>query len=296
MERLRTLTRFWNWLPAFRAVGETSHLPTAAQALQLSPSSLSRSLKQLESCLGCQLFRRANRRLELTQEGERLLAALRDAMRTVHEATVEIQGRLLWGTLHVLSGGVATSAWVLPALLELREQHPELTPELSTDSTDVVPRLLKGQLDIAFTSDHLTHPKLRTETLGVLHAGVYCGPPHPLHARPEVTLDDVLASDFVAPPPTVIGTPHDGWPESLERRVVARVDRMRLGAEACLAAPVLAVLPDLVAEQFGRGELRRLPLDVVSGAPVYAVLRPPIGQVTGAEVLLEAVTARASGG
>jgi len=288
VERLRTIARFWNWLPAFRAIGETSHLPSAAAALHLSPSALSRSLQQLETSLGRGLFRRTNRRLELTHEGEHFLASLRDAMRIVHEATLAIQSKLLWGALRVSSTGVATSEWVLPALLELRDLHPDLAPDLRTNLTDVPPQLLQRQLDIAFASKHLSHPRLRTEKLGVAHAGVYCGPAHTLSSKRQVTLDDVLASDFVAPPPTDHGTPQDGWPETLERRVVVHVDRMRLGCEACLAMPLLAVLPDPVAERIGRGELRRLPIDVVPAAPVYAVLRPPIAQITAAEVLLDA--------
>jgi len=292
MERLRSIARFWNWLPAFRAVGETSHLPSAAASLQLRPSALSRSLQQLERSLGRSLFRRTNRRLELTVEGEHFLAALRDAMRIVHEAMLAIHDKQLWGTLRVASAGVATSAWVLPALLELRELHSELVPELRTNLVDVASPLLKGQLDISFASERTNHPRLRTENLGVAHAGVYCGPLHPLYSCQDVTLDDVVASDFVAPPPADRGTPHDGWPENLERRVVVHVDRMRLGCEACRTTPVLAVLPDLIAERVGRGELRRLPVDVVPAAPIYAVLRPPIGQVTAAEVLLDAVRAR----
>jgi DNA-binding transcriptional LysR family regulator len=292
VEHLRAIARFWSWLPAFRAVGETSHLPSAAALLYLSPSALSRSLQQLERSLGHSLFRRANRRLELTREGERFLAVLRDAMRMVHEATLAIQGKQLWGSLRVGSVGVATAAWVLPAILELREQHPELVPELVTDLTDATSRLLKGQLDIAFASQRLSHPRLRTEELGVAHAAVYCGPAHALYRRRSVTLAEVLASDFVGPPPNEAGAHQDGWPESLPRRVAVQVDRMQLCCEACLATPLLAVLPDLVADREGRGELRRLPLDVVPPTPVYAVLRPSIGNVTAAELMLEAVRAR----
>lgn len=292
MEHLRDITQFWNWLPAFRAIGETSHLPSAAAAVHLSPSALSRSLKQLENSLGRRLFRRASRRLELTLEGEQFLTSLREAMRIVHEASLTVQSRQLSGAVHVSSAGVATSAWVLPALLELQDPHPELILVLRTNVTDVVQGLLKGQLDIAFGSTRLSHPRLRTEKVGVAHAGVYCGPAHALHSKRRVTLDDLRECDFVAPPRNEHGLSKDGWPDELERRIVVHVDRMRLGCEACLARPLLGVFPDLVAEQVGRGELRRLPIDVVPEAPVFAVLRSPIAEVTAAEVVLDAVRAQ----
>src|SRR5262245_24932867 len=36
MDRAARLTELWSWLPAFRAVAETQHLPTAAAALHVS--------------------------------------------------------------------------------------------------------------------------------------------------------------------------------------------------------------------------------------------------------------------
>ena len=45
VHRVRTI---WSWLPAFRAVAEAEHLPTAAHELGIVPSSLSRTVKQIE--------------------------------------------------------------------------------------------------------------------------------------------------------------------------------------------------------------------------------------------------------
>ncbi|MDF1837995.1 MAG: LysR family transcriptional regulator [Planctomycetota bacterium] len=290
MERLRDISRFWNWLPAFRAVGETSHLRSAAEALHLSPSALSRSIKQLEQSLGRDLFRRTNRRLELTSEGQQLLTVLRDAMRMVHEASVSIGDETLRGNLQIASEGVATSGWVLPATLQMREQHPELNLELSTDLSDVIQRLLSGQLDIVFLSKRISHERLRTVELGQASAGVYCSSIHPLHGKRNVTLEQVLGHDFVAPGPDEAGAPIDGWPQTLARKVALQLDSMLLGCEACFARPFLIVLPELVAENLGRGKLRRLPIDIIPAAPIYSTLRPSLGETSAAEVLMEVVS------
>lgn len=289
MERLRDISAFWNWLPAFRAIGETCHLGSAAKALHLSPSALSRSLKQLEHSLGRDLFRRTNRRLELTSEGEHLLTVLREAMRMVHEASLVIGGDNLQGDLRIASEGVSTSGWVLPATLQMREQHPNLNLNLSTDLSDVVRRLLSGKLDIAFLSKRLSHPRLRTEELGLARAGVYCSSIHPLFSKPSTTLQEVLEHDFVAPPGDETGTPTDGWPQTTTRRIALQVDSMLLGCEACFAKPFLIVLPDLVADNLGRGKLRRLPVDIVPSAPLFATLRPPLAESTAAELLMDIV-------
>ena len=289
IERLRDISRFWNWLPAFRAVGETPHLPSAAKAVHLSPSALSRALRQLEKSLGRELFRRAHRRLELTGEGEVFLSALREAMRIVHEASLTVSGERMSGPLRIFSTGVATSAWVLPAALALRAEHPGLVPELTSDSKEAIPKLLTGRLDIAFLSRPIANPSLRTVMLARVGVGVYCGPSHPLHDRGELTLGELQACEFAAPAPDSDGAPQDGWPADLSRRVVIEADRMRLGCEAALAAPLLVVLPDLAAERLGRGRLHKLPLDIVPCVPVYAVLRLAIGREQPADVLLDRV-------
>ena len=42
------VSRIWNWLPVFRAVAETEHLPTASELLYVTPSALSRTIRLLE--------------------------------------------------------------------------------------------------------------------------------------------------------------------------------------------------------------------------------------------------------
>ena len=70
MERLRRVARLWSWLPAFRAVGETQHLPTASEHLLVTAPALSRAVRLLEKDVGRELFRRTGRRIELNDNGE----------------------------------------------------------------------------------------------------------------------------------------------------------------------------------------------------------------------------------
>ena len=52
----RRVNQIWNWLPAFRVVAETQHLPTASKEAHLSASALSRAVKLVEEQLDRQLF------------------------------------------------------------------------------------------------------------------------------------------------------------------------------------------------------------------------------------------------
>ncbi len=288
MELLCRLAELWSWLPAFRAVAETQHLPSAAKELATSASALSRAVGLLEANLGTRLFRRVGRRLELNEAGERFLASIRDAMRLAHEAVLTVRSEQLVGTVNIASGGMMTSAYVVPALAALRRQHARLFPKVDSDTGTVVPRLLKGTLDVAFLSEPVQHSNLTTRHLGAASAGVYCGRGHPLHSRRRVGMDEVLEHEFVAPPAAADGQIHDGWPPHLQRRAAMCVDQMRIGCEVCARGDLLAVLPDAVAAGWGSA-LRRLSVPAIPDTQLFAVLRPHLGFRSRADAVAEAV-------
>ena len=80
MDLERLLPAIWNWLPAFRAVAESQHLPTASKILNVTPGALSRSIRQLEDAVGHELFSRVGRNLVLNTDGARLLVAISESV------------------------------------------------------------------------------------------------------------------------------------------------------------------------------------------------------------------------
>ena len=58
MKRALRVASVWNWLPVYRAVGELGGLRTAAEAIGVSASAVSRTLKLVEDHLGHELFDR----------------------------------------------------------------------------------------------------------------------------------------------------------------------------------------------------------------------------------------------
>ena len=290
MERLRRVSQLWSWLPAFRAVGETQHLPTAAKHLRVTAPALSRAVRLLEQNVGQPLFRRTGRRIELNDAGEKLLAAVRHAMRLVHEGVLLVRSEQLEGPVYVCSAGAITTAHVIPALEELRKEHPELVPTVQTvQPLEAVPMVLRGATDVIFHSTTLVHPGLITVHLGDESCGIYCGPGHPLFRKRKVDLDALLEHAFVAPPPDVYGDTLEGWPTEIPRRVGMHVDQMRVGCEVCASGLLLAVLPDVIAKSFGRASLRRLPVDLIRPTHLFATYRPPLELESRADAVVAAV-------
>ena len=65
-----------NGLVTFEAAAHHLSFTQAADELCVSQAAVSRQIKRLEDQLGCQLFLRVRRHLELSKEGERLFQAV----------------------------------------------------------------------------------------------------------------------------------------------------------------------------------------------------------------------------
>jgi len=271
VEQLRRLYRVWNWLPAFRAVAETEHLPTASKALALTPSALSRAIRQLEDELGQQLFRRHGRRLELSPAGEELLAALRMSMSRLDRGLSAASTSQFLGPVRVNAPEPFATAFVIRALDRLVEAHPLVVPHLSAHAPATAEAWVADRrLDLAVLDDPTPDEALVLNRLGEMRYGVYCGEAHGLFSEEAPPLDDVLRFPFVAPPPNTVHP----WPREHAREVGMVVTDIHLALEVCASGRFLALLPDVVARSYrGRGNLRRLPVEIGASRPVFVVHR-----------------------
>ena len=269
------LDLIWNWLPPFRAVAETEHLPTAAKQLNVTASALSRSVRLLEDALGQQLFHRVGRTIVLNAAGRRLLEAMATCNRTLDATLTDLVRPGLNGEVRVASVGVLTHDYVLPALLRLSAEHPELVPSLENHlASSANERLARGALDVAFYYDALQHPDLKIEPIGQSSNSVYCGAGHVLFDRPDVTEAEILQHPFTAPQLGDHKLPMDGWPVDIPRKLGLRIALLTTNYQVALSGRFLAVLPDVTAaDALEDGRLRRLPFERLTPQTLYAARR-----------------------
>lgn len=286
VDRTRRLTNYWSWLPAFRAVAETEHLPTAAEQMYLSASALSRSVKQLEDYLGVELFERHGRRMVLSSRGRVLLEHVRKAMRLVDDGVGSILAEQRTGVLRIVTPGPFASLYVLPAIQRLREEHPGLVPVvLSGSGSGVNQGLLAGEIDLALIDDPVADEDLEVEKVVDVPYGVYCGPGHPLYEAPTPGRDEILEHGFAGPP----GGAYDHFPPEVPRKMNVELGQLQLGVELCASGLSLAVLPDPVAAR--QPELRKLPFEGIEPAALFAVYRRPLSQFSDALMMLSLIRA-----
>lgn len=266
----------WNWLPAFLEVAERGSVAVASRHLHLTPAAVSRTVRLLEDAIGAPLFDRIGRGLVLNDAGRTLREVVRDAKgrldRGLHDALFAAEADPFAGRLRVGSLGVLSSHFVVPALLELKSEHPGLIPEHQNLRTaEALVALERGELDVVLHYEAMDAETRRVERLGETGASVYCGRGHPLFGKKRVRRDDVLAHPFGVPQVGDTGRVQDGWPSEVPRAIGMRITLLASNVDVCRSGLLLTVLPDVAAAPFLKsGELRKLPFDALPPIEVFA--------------------------
>jgi DNA-binding transcriptional LysR family regulator len=285
MQFARRLRAVWSWLPAFRAVAETEHLPSAARELSVVPSALSRSVHLLEEELGRELFDRTGKALVLNDAGRRLLAAVRDAMRTLDDALADAAADELRGIVTAVACADLAAFVLAPAQAALATSHPQLVVEIDAVREELIEgMLLRGDADAALVARPREHPDLAVAQVASWTRAAYVAAGHPL-AR----------GDAIAEPRAVVvgARGHevdDGWPIDLPRSIAAWVPDERAALETCLRSPYVTVAFDAVAATArAQGRLVRLDQPAIAARPLFLVHRRPVATHPRTEALAAAI-------
>lgn len=275
MDHQLALYQHWSWLPHFRAIAETQHLGEAARILRITPPALSRALQRLEGTLGTKLFDRLGRRLVLNGAGTTLLVAMRLAMRHIDDAINAVSTREQRIEVKIAAPGVYCAAVVFPALMRARRRWPELVGEVLEMPASVVSSLSSGEVDICLHEHPITSTELVSEPIYKLQKVVACAPAHAAARRRKLTVGDLVAYEFVAPPASPEGIRDDGWSVEVERRIGVTVANMQLGVDAVKTGGYLALLPRPIAVGSGLVPLQIRGLSAVATS-IYASRRKPL--------------------
>ena len=121
-----------NALRAFEAAARLMSFTKAAEELNITPSAISHQIRGLEDYLGVRMFRRGNRALVLTDEGQNYLPALRDAFDSIHTATARLAAKQAGGPLNVSLLTSFAARWLIPRLPRFQALYPGIEVRLST--------------------------------------------------------------------------------------------------------------------------------------------------------------------
>ncbi len=129
-------------LHIFRCVAVEGGVLRAADRLNRVPSNVTTRIKQFESRLGTQLFRRQGRNVVLTDAGHRLLGHAERLLRLADEAEEDLCSGVVAGSLRLGSLESAASVRLPPILSRYHAAHPRTHVELQTGTTAALLRRL----------------------------------------------------------------------------------------------------------------------------------------------------------
>ncbi|WP_127144041.1 LysR family transcriptional regulator [Pelagibacterium montanilacus] len=193
----------------FQLVAEFGSIRRAAHALNVAPSVLSRSIRQIEADLDVQLFDRVSRRLKLTSAGETLLYHTRASALELGHALNFIQD------LKGLRGGTVSIAAIesvarhaIPKVLGMFwRSHENVEVDIHVaGSTEAFESVANGLHDLAVAFDVDVPRRARRLASCRMKLGALLRPDHPLAGNRSVTLRDfALEPILLAEPSLTLG-------------------------------------------------------------------------------------------
>src|SRR5215211_530828 len=237
-------------LRVFLTLADELHFRRTAERLDLTPSRVSQTIRELEQKLGAQLVHRTSRRVRLTAFGERLRSEARPAyeeltgvLESTHAAARNLEGTLHLGLFSAPAGG--------PHLLALVDAFDKLHPECTLEVTqlswdDPFAQLREGDVDLMASWLPLEQPDLVVgPTLSRQPRALAVARDHPLAKRERVSAEDL--AEYRVPR-------FEGWPKEMHEAWIPSKtptgrpipsQRMRVGERDVLD----------IAVRVGRGEI-----------------------------------------
>lgn len=134
-------------LRGFEAAARHLSFTQAAKELHVTQSAVSRQIKTIEDQLGVALFRRLNRALLLTEEGQALSRAVATALGGIEQAVARLSRLADDRPITVTTSVSFAALWLVPRLARLRAAHPHIDVRLAA-SNDLAD-LRRDRIDVA---------------------------------------------------------------------------------------------------------------------------------------------------
>jgi LysR family transcriptional regulator, regulator for metE and metH len=192
------------------AVSEEQSVTKAGERLHLTQSALSHQLRDIEQRLGTPLFLRLNKKMVLTQAGERLLGSARQVLDELRRTEDDLRQMAAnhSGSLRLSTECYTCYHWLPDVLREFSGKYPGVEVKILLESTrEPLPALLGGRLDVAIVSSPSRDKRLRYKPLFKDELVAVLPPDHPLAARPYLRARDFADQHlilYVAPPDSVL--------------------------------------------------------------------------------------------
>ena len=126
----------FNELNYFITIAQANSFVRAAKSLQVLPSALSHSMRNLEKRLDLRLFNRTTRSMSLTEAGEQLLKQVAPLFKSINDEVDALANFLDTpsGTIKINATSLAVEMILYPKLRDFLTQYPKIKIEIQADN------------------------------------------------------------------------------------------------------------------------------------------------------------------
>lgn len=163
-----------NALRVFEAAARHLSFTKASEELFVTQAAVSHQIKALEDYLGLKLFRRRNRSLLLTEEGQNYYLDIKDILIALKEATDKLKSRSAKGTLTVSVPPSFAIQWLVPRLSSFNVAYPDI--DVRIQAVDRYEGKLSDDVDVAIFYGKGHWPGLKADLLYSEYLLPVCAP------------------------------------------------------------------------------------------------------------------------
>ncbi|QUM83486.1 MULTISPECIES: transcriptional regulator GcvA [unclassified Moritella] len=178
-----------NSLRVFEAAARHSSFTRASEELYVTQAAVSHQIKALEEYLGIKLFRRQNRALFLTEEGQSYFLDIKDTFTSLIDATERLLARGAKGSLTVSLQPSFAIQWLVPRLSLFSELYPDI--DVRIKAVDMDDGSLTDDVDVAIYYGRGKWKDLHAQKLHTEYLVPVCSPLLLNGVKPLRTPDDL---------------------------------------------------------------------------------------------------------
>ncbi|MGR6860865.1 transcriptional regulator GcvA [uncultured Aliivibrio sp.] len=178
-----------NSLRVFEAAARHLSFTRSAEELFVTQAAVSHQIKALEEFLGLKLFRRRNRSLLLTEEGQSYFLDIKEIFSSLSEATDKVLERSAKGALTISLPPSFAIQWLVPRLSDFNNQESDI--DVRIKAVDMDEGSLTEDVDVAIYYGRGNWPGLRVDLLYQEQLLPLCSPQVLLNEKPLATIDDL---------------------------------------------------------------------------------------------------------
>jgi len=189
-------------LRAFLSVARLGNFTRSAYELNISPSTLTVQIQQLEAQLNVTLFDRNRRRVNLTSAGQELLPRAEHVIQEIEnriEQARDISGTA-YGTVTVAALPSLAASLLPRAIKILTQQHPHISVRIrDAVAVQVVNIIRNGEVDLGVGCAIKRDRELEWESLLLDRVCAFVAVDHPLSSRKGMSLTELVRHPLIMP-------------------------------------------------------------------------------------------------